>query len=99
MIKAQAKAETTNDRRATLNDFQMMGHLSLLKRRSSAASKTIMIRPTIPKSSSTLNKRSLTEIHNKFNPCLIRIPNTISMSTEGTFVFFEMILKKYEMIK
>ena len=94
MTKAQAREERTNDKIATLNDFQIVGHFSFESLKSSEASNTIIINPTIPNTSRTLNSISPVEKPMNFIPCLIRIPRPISIKTDGMLVFLEIILKK-----
>ncbi len=89
MKKLMTIATTNVDRskatKATRNDFQMMGHFSLVSSNSSAASSTIIISPTMPNTSSVGNQsRSLTPIDSRIKR--MTMPVTMSINTEGTLV-------------
>ena len=74
-------------------DLSIGHNFSFFNSSSKAASKTIIIRPTVPKISKEPLKSGTSGIKNS-NPILIKIPKTISISTAGMFVFLDIPLKK-----
>ena len=76
-----------NVKRASDALFKISGSFSLESSRSSAASSSMKINPTVPKSSSATASNGISSIPIAVIICLSAIPIAIKTSTDGTFVF------------
>ena len=94
-MRAATQVEAIRPMAATTRALPMARNLSRSSLSSRAASSTIMIRPMMPRMR-RMGKKSRFLKPDESRPSLIRMPSTISISTEGTFVRLATSPKKKE---
>ena len=94
---AAAQVESPSPISAIARDLRIGTSFSRLSSSSRAASNTIMINPTIPRTSSIGKKSMVTEVKYCKTYCKIT-PNAISINTAGMLVFLDKPLKRKERI-